>query len=254
MIRILADASSCEWHKLSSDSFLGSLKVYKVGHWSLIVSVALNDNFHAASWNVLPFLKGLNLGSRKPSTLDQKSGLYSQIWNCADSFLIPPFMYQRLDIPKIVCLFGCSKIGTPIPGINKLLTNTWMWKLEAANFHFWEYINRNQIFILDSHWPFICSVHRLIFFHFYEFHSHTVTGFAFEQWCYITVVVQRLHHKRDFLLTVQAFPSQKNQYYSENDEKTLKFCLLASFIMIFVKADKGVVFFNFLVPLFGSNW
>ncbi len=26
--------------------------------------------------------------------------------------------------------------------------------------HFWEYINGNQTFILDSHWPFICSVHH----------------------------------------------------------------------------------------------
>ncbi len=29
---------------------------------------------------------------------------------------------------------------------------------EAAHFHFWEYINRNQTFVLDSHRPFICSV------------------------------------------------------------------------------------------------
>ncbi len=29
---------------------------------------------------------------------------------------------------------------------------------EAPQFHFWEYINGNQTFILDSHRPFICSV------------------------------------------------------------------------------------------------
>ncbi len=32
---------------------------------------------------------------------------------------------------------------------------------EAAQFHFWECINQNQTFILDSHWAFICSVHSV---------------------------------------------------------------------------------------------
>ncbi len=29
---------------------------------------------------------------------------------------------------------------------------------KSAQFHFWEYLNRNQTFILDSRWPFICCV------------------------------------------------------------------------------------------------
>ncbi len=29
---------------------------------------------------------------------------------------------------------------------------------EAAQFHFWENINQNQTFLLDSHLPFICDV------------------------------------------------------------------------------------------------
>jgi hypothetical protein len=28
----------------------------------------------------------------------------------------------------------------------------------APQFHFWEYINWNETFILDAHQPFICSI------------------------------------------------------------------------------------------------
>jgi hypothetical protein len=34
-----------------------------------------------------------------------------------------------------------------------------------VQFHFWEYINRNQTFILDSHRHFICSVLAIIWGH-----------------------------------------------------------------------------------------
>ncbi len=38
-----------------------------------------------------------------------------------------------------------------------------MWKLEDNDsVHFWEYINRNQTFIFDSHQPFICSVYLVL--------------------------------------------------------------------------------------------
>ncbi len=80
--------------------------------------------------------------------------IYSQKWNCAASFPIPTFMYLwAINIfSRSICLFGCSKIERPILGIYESLTDTWMWK-----FHFLEYINQNHTFILDSHWPFICS-------------------------------------------------------------------------------------------------
>ncbi len=64
-----------------------------------------------------------------------------------------------LYIPRIGLLFGYSKIVRPILGKYKSLADTWMWnwKTEHYNsvleitrprFHFWEYTNWNQTFIL----------------------------------------------------------------------------------------------------------
>jgi hypothetical protein len=41
------------------------------------------------------------------------------------------------------------------------------WETEHSNsvldyqFHFWEYINGNQTFLKEFHWPFICSVDQI---------------------------------------------------------------------------------------------
>jgi predicted kinase len=63
-----------------------------------------------------------------------------------------------------VCLFGCSKIGRPIQGIyTSQIHECGNWEKEHYNSVLeiaMEYINRNQTLILDSHWPFICSLLR----------------------------------------------------------------------------------------------
>ncbi len=98
--------------------------------------------------------------------------LYSWKRNCAASVPIPTFMClcAVFYIPRIGphTVFGCSKLILEI--YTKSITDIWVWELEdrtlqfcfgnkeAAQFHFWEYINGNQTFILDFHRPFICTV------------------------------------------------------------------------------------------------
>ncbi len=104
-------------------------------------------------------------GDRLPTghTLNRKSNLcIPRKENCVASAPIPTF----------ICLWGIYIF----PGIDRPI---WKyinisqiyegrnWETEhnnkfcfrnnrAAQFHFWEYINGNQTFILDSHRPFIC--------------------------------------------------------------------------------------------------
>ncbi len=107
------------------------------------------------------------------ATLYQKSDLcIPRNGNYAALFPIPMVMYLWVIyiLPGSVCLFGCSKRGISILEIYKSLTATWMWKLgdrtlwfcfgnnDVPKCHFWEYVNQNLTFILDSHQPFICSV------------------------------------------------------------------------------------------------
>jgi hypothetical protein len=68
--------------------------------------------------------------------------MYSQKWNCAASFfpeqnynVLSPNSYTHISVrdlyifPGSVCLFCCSQICGRILGINKSLTDSWMWKL-----------------------------------------------------------------------------------------------------------------------------
>jgi|LakMenE18May11ns_1017448.scaffolds.fasta_scaffold9586978_1 hypothetical protein len=64
-------------------------------------------------------------------TIPKIQNKYSQKGNCAVKVPIPTlmFLWAIYLFPQSVCLFCCRKIGGPILGIYRSLTDTWMWKL-----------------------------------------------------------------------------------------------------------------------------
>ncbi len=143
-------------------------------HWKLAIHI-MNLVFSVSKNDILTrifeFDTHETLFAHRKETIPKIQNKYSQKRNCAAGVPISTFMclWAIYKLPRKICLFCCRKICEPILGIYKSLTDPWMWKLrdrtlwfcfgnnKVAQFHFWEYINRNQAFTLDSHWPFICS-------------------------------------------------------------------------------------------------
>ncbi len=59
-----------------------------------------------------------------------------------------------VPIPTLTCLWAIYIWVQELRDENIIIL---FWKYEASQFHFWEYMNGNQTFILDSHQHFICS-------------------------------------------------------------------------------------------------
>ncbi len=90
---------------------------------------------------------------------------------CCTAHPICRFPEMKLRGPRSQFLHSCicSQIGRPILGnINRSqIYECGNWETEHYNYvreitrpcSFYEYINRNQTFIMNSHRPFICSVH-----------------------------------------------------------------------------------------------
>ncbi len=114
-------------------------------------------------------------------TLYRKSNLFipkKEIARCQSQFLL---YVSDLYIPRISPhIWLQQKINRPILEIwNQNLSQIYEcrnWETqhyilfgnnEAGQFHFWVSINGNQTFILDSHWPFICSVADCISWNFF---------------------------------------------------------------------------------------
>jgi hypothetical protein len=132
--------------------------------WSIFIWTVNRKTGSRQDRNSSPRGIFLNLGWSEQHLIENskhifhpRNELHGLVPNCK-------FMYQWAIyvLPWLV-------LGRSIVGIYKSLTDTWMWKLgdrtlqfyfennDAEQFHFWEYIIRNQTFILDSHRPFICS-------------------------------------------------------------------------------------------------
>ncbi len=92
----------------------------------------------------------------KKDTIPKIQNKYSRKWNWAASFPIPTFIFLRAIyvFPGAVCLFCCRKIGGPIVGIYKSLTETWMRKLGLRPRSFW--------FLVIHKSDLLCSVYYII--------------------------------------------------------------------------------------------